>query len=71
MTTKLFDSAIVGSGEQALDFIGNILESLSPKAWRDPSAALALGANKFMLRPIDPQDLVSEIEACLQDRREK
>jgi len=27
VTTKLFDSAIVGSGEQALDFIGNILES--------------------------------------------
>ncbi len=42
-------------------------------AWRetDPSAGLALGANKFVLRPIDPQDLVSEIEACLQDRREK
>src|SRR5258708_11491628 len=27
MATKLFDSAIVGTAEQALDFIGNILES--------------------------------------------
>src|SRR5436309_6264413 len=27
MKTKLFDSTIVGSAEQALDFIGNILES--------------------------------------------
>ena len=27
MATKLFDSAIVGTGEQALDFIGNILGS--------------------------------------------
>jgi PAS domain S-box-containing protein len=27
MTTKLFDNAIVGTAEQALDFIGNILES--------------------------------------------
>ncbi len=27
MTTKLFDSTLVGNGEQALDFIGNILES--------------------------------------------
>ena len=27
MTTKLFDSAIMGTTEQALDFIGNILES--------------------------------------------
>src|SRR5437667_7431119 len=27
MATKLFDSAIVGTTEQALDFIGNILES--------------------------------------------
>ena len=27
MTTKLFDSRIVSSAEQALDFIGNILES--------------------------------------------
>lgn len=27
MATKLFDSTIVGNAEQALDFIGNILES--------------------------------------------
>src|SRR5713101_7600083 len=27
MSTKLFDSSIVGSGAQALEFIGNILES--------------------------------------------
>src|SRR2546422_6743620 len=27
MKTKLFDSTIVGTSEQALDFIGNILES--------------------------------------------
>src|SRR6201997_2258006 len=27
MATKLFDSAIMGTTEQALDFIGNILES--------------------------------------------
>src|SRR5258708_32206493 len=27
MTTKLYDSKIVGSPEQAVDFIGNILES--------------------------------------------
>jgi hypothetical protein len=27
MATTLFDSAIVGTTEQALDFIGNILES--------------------------------------------
>ncbi len=46
---------------------------ISSTVWRetDPSTALALGANRFILRPIDPQDLVSEIEACLQDRREK
>jgi len=44
---------------------------ISSTVWRDPSAALALGANKFMLCPIDPQDLVTEIEACLQERKEK
>lgn len=27
MATKLFDSTIVGTAKQALDFIGNILES--------------------------------------------
>ena len=27
MTTKLFDSTLVGTGEQAIEFIGNILES--------------------------------------------
>ncbi len=46
---------------------------ISSTVWRetDPSAALALGANKFILRPIDPQDLVSEIEACLQEASRK
>ena len=27
MATKLFDSAIVGTAEQAVEFIGNIIES--------------------------------------------
>lgn len=46
---------------------------ISSTVWHetDPSTALALGANKFILRPIDPHDLVSEIEACLQEASRK
>lgn len=45
---------------------------ISSTVWRetDPSAALRLGADRFLLRPIDPDVLVSEIEACLQERKE-
>lgn len=40
---------------------------LSSTVWRetDPSLALSLGADKFVLRPIEPQQLIAEIEACL------
>jgi two-component system cell cycle response regulator len=43
---------------------------VSSTVWRetDPSLALSLGANKFILRPIEPQKLVAEIEACLAER---
>jgi DNA-binding response OmpR family regulator len=29
---------------------------------------LGLGADKFILRPIDPQELVDQVEACLKPR---
>lgn len=40
---------------------------LSSTVWRDtdPRLALSLGADKFVLRPIEPQELIAEIEACL------
>lgn len=43
---------------------------ISSTVWRetDPSVALSLGADKFILRPIEPQDLVDQIEACLARR---
>jgi CheY-like chemotaxis protein len=31
----------------------------------DRKKGLALGAAKFLFRPIEPQDLLSEVEACL------
>ena len=41
---------------------------ISSTAWRDNDRqnGLALGAMKFILRPIDPQDLINEIEECLR-----
>jgi two-component system cell cycle response regulator len=43
---------------------------ISSTVWRetDPAVALGLGANKFILRPIEPQELVDQIEACLARR---
>ena len=32
---------------------------------------LALGAARFLFRPIEPQDLVAEIEACLAERKRR
>jgi CheY-like chemotaxis protein len=31
---------------------------------------LAPGAERFLLRPMDPQVLIEEIESCLRERRE-
>jgi CheY-like chemotaxis protein len=38
---------------------------------KDQVSALAMGADRFILRPIDPQGLLAEIEACLQARDER
>lgn len=37
----------------------------------DPGAALALGAARFLRRPIEPQVLVDQIEACLHEHDER
>ncbi len=44
---------------------------ISSTVWReqDPQIGLSLGAARFLLRPIEPQELVAQIEACLRDRR--
>jgi two-component system, cell cycle response regulator len=40
---------------------------LSSTVWRDKDRieGLTLGAQKFIVRPIEPQDLLREVEACL------
>lgn len=42
---------------------------LSSSIWgeKDRQAGLNLGAVRFILRPIEPQDLLKEIEACLKE----
>lgn len=37
----------------------------------DPGLALALGAARFLRRPIEPQVLVDQIEACLHEHNER
>ena len=46
---------------------------ISSTVWRtsDPQKALALGAIKFIQRPIEPQDLLREVQACLDEGRPK
>jgi CheY-like chemotaxis protein len=36
---------------------------------KDRLKGLALGAARFLTRPIEPMDLVAEIEACLQEHK--
>jgi two-component system cell cycle response regulator len=40
---------------------------ISSTVWRDtdPGIAISMGADKFILRPIEPEELVDQIEACL------
>ena len=40
---------------------------ISSTVWRDKDQidGLTLGAQKFILRPIEPRDLLREVEACL------
>ena len=68
-------------GENGYDFIKAVKADpqlrripfvfLSSSIWResDLSTGLSLGATRFILRPIEPQALVAEIEACLQKQR--
>jgi two-component system cell cycle response regulator len=65
-------------GESGFDFLKAIKRDarlknvpfifLSSTVWkkRDQIAALALGAVKFISRPIDPEGLIKEIEECLR-----
>ena len=41
---------------------------ISSTVWRDKDRTdgLALGAEKFIIRPIEPQALLKEVEACLK-----
>jgi two-component system, cell cycle response regulator len=41
---------------------------LSSTVWRDKDRVegLTLGAQKFIIRPLEPQDLLREVEACLK-----
>jgi two-component system, cell cycle response regulator len=40
---------------------------ISSTVWRDKDRVdgLALGAERFIIRPIEPRDLLREVEACL------
>ena len=43
---------------------------ISSTVWGENERAtgLGMGARRFILRPIEPQALIAEIEACLQER---
>ncbi|MBI1926086.1 response regulator [Candidatus Poribacteria bacterium] len=70
-------------GENGYDFIKSVKADpqlrhipfvfLSSTIWResDLSTGLSLGATKFIFRPIEPQALVAEIEAYLQEQRKE
>ncbi len=53
-------------GEPGLRPIPFLLFSASTSGRTEQEHAMALGADGFLLRPIEPQALVSFIEACLQ-----
>jgi two-component system cell cycle response regulator len=51
-----------------LEPIAIIILSATVASSRDGPKALALGATKFLINPIEPQALLEEIEACLKNR---
>jgi len=69
-------------GENGYDFIRAVKADpvlsqipfvfISSTVWRDgdQERGLALGAMKFLLRPIDPKKLLTEIEECLGTKEE-
>jgi CheY-like chemotaxis protein len=64
-------------GKDGFDFIRMVKDDpelrlipfvfLSSTVWQDKDRieGLALGADKFIVRPIEPRDLLREVEACL------
>jgi DNA-binding NarL/FixJ family response regulator len=63
MKTKLFDSSIVGNAQEAVDFIGNILESSTEShADRNVIQTNDLGPNAYVVKPVDLDQLVTIVK---------
>src|SRR5438067_2091741 len=74
MATKLFDSTIVGTSEQALDFIGNILESSTEYSiiGKDLDGKILLwneGARR--LYGYEPEEVVGKAYSSIRTKRAK
>jgi PAS domain-containing protein len=60
-------------GYASAEAVGRTLNELTSTCCDEASRAkgLALGAERFLFRPIEPQVLLAEIEACLEGRTER
>ncbi len=56
-------------GNPALAAIPVVFISATTQSEAERVRGLARGARKFLLRPIEPETLLAEIEACLRDAR--
>lgn len=73
MGAKFFDCTVIGSAEQALDFIGYEPEEVVGRANAvilHTEEDVAAGADRFIVRRIDNARLPAEIDACLALRKE-
>jgi DNA-binding response OmpR family regulator len=52
-----------------LNRVGWVFLASTPCTASERKAALALGADRFILRPVEPEVLLQEIEACLREHR--
>jgi two-component system cell cycle response regulator len=55
--------------DSTMDGIPFIFLSASADVDRERMSALALGAARFIRRPIDPQALLKEVESCMRERQ--
>ena len=56
-------------GNPALAAIPFVFISATTQSETERARGLARGARKFLLRPIEPETLLAEIEECLRDAR--
>jgi len=66
-----FDLVVAVKGDPQLRDIMVVIHSATVMSEKDREISLALGADAFLARPLEPQSLLTEVEARLNQRKER